>query len=299
MKKLRWWIISFAVILMYALYSGHSRASENEPIREPVYESPRVYTDSNNKVVFKEFFEGLTVNRIEFFDPGSGELLYGVSLQDGRLVGRREGSAVGENDGPFDESGEFVRHKYLTNNRKCVLGTKEYKGELVRYSLIGDGVAQPPTVTIKLKKGRIVRASRKFFLNNEIVEFERGFGSGTYREIYFHNDRSLIHREYNSGFLKIEAHRIPAEGGRKLTPYSAHYLRGKLAFTIKNKFNKENFREEIAIYDAHDKLVGKVNPVSGEKLYLKEEVVDGRKAFQVIRRWQDRQEKVEAMKFED
>lgn len=79
----RWWGIAAAVILMTGvLCQGAARAAEQEPIREPVYESPRIYRDIDGKVVFKEFFEGLAITRIEFFDPDSGELLYGASLKD-------------------------------------------------------------------------------------------------------------------------------------------------------------------------------------------------------------------------
>ena len=299
MKKHRYWIIAVAIILTGILYVGYGFAKEKEPIREPVYESPRVYTNSSGKVVFKEFFEDLTVNRIEFFDPDSGKLLYGVTLQDGRLVGEREGMGVGENDGTFDPTGEIDEYKYFTINGKTLLRTYEYNGELLRYSVIVGEASRPLALSIDLKQGSVKRATREFRLNNEKVHFKRRTESDTYEEIYFHNDGSDTKREYKSGFLEREHHTSPGEVRSYILSHRAYYLRGKHAFTVKNKYNKENFKEEVAVYDSNDKLVSKANLIFGESLYLEEDTVNGRKGLQVIYKGPLGKKKVEATKFEE
>ena len=316
MKRLRWWIISLTVILLSGMNAGYGRTEGNEPIREPMYKSPRVYTNIDGKVMFKEFFDGLTVTRIEFFDPDSGELLYGSSLQEGRLIGEREGTGGGKFvEDPLNERREIVKNKYFTHSGKTLLVTREHNGELVSYmASLGKWPYEYSNktyyeslyISVDLKKGRIKRSHRRFIRNNERVVFKRGLPPDTYEELYFHNDGSRTKYEYKLGFLQIKYHFIPAEGGGKLMPYSAYYLRGRLAFTEKRKW-KHNFiqgkrnwyTEEIAVYDSQDKLIGKANPVFGEHLYLKKEVVEGRNALQVIRLGQDGEGKVEAMKFED
>jgi len=298
MKRNLWLIITLSLIISCALNAGQGWTAEKGPIKEPVYESPRVYTNIDGKVVFKEFIEGLIVTRIEFFDPDSGELLYGASLMNGRLVGKREGSAVGENDGPFNESESIIKHKYLTQSKNIVLMTRESKGEIGEYSVIGGNISSPLTIGVRINKGRIERARWRFLLNNEKVDFKRNYGPNLYEETYFHDDGSDTYYRYKLGLLQTKRHLIPAPGGGSFPSYQAEYLQGRLSYFLKYK-NNQNFITETSVYDAQDKFIGNANPIFGEKIFIRRIEVNGQKALQVIHRGKDGKEKIKAKKFED